>query len=199
MRARHPTDPAGAATAADVREAFDKARATDPVSAFGGIIGFNRAVTEAAARAITDTFFEAIVAPDYEPAALEVFAAKKNLRILRLSSTQASQDQWDLRVISDNGMLLQDRDRGSLDDAKLRIVSKRQPSEEEMRALRFAWIIAKHVKSNAIVYARDGQLVGVGVRRGPVGDEPLADVRDRGQRGRARPGLTAWTKRLEWA
>jgi phosphoribosylaminoimidazolecarboxamide formyltransferase/IMP cyclohydrolase len=156
------TNPCGAATAADAREAFDKARATDPVSAFGGIIGFNRAVTEAAARAISETFFEAIVAPDYEPAALEVFATKKNLRVLRVRSTQASEDQWDLRVISDNGMLLQDRDRGSLDDAKLRIVTERQPSEEEMRALRFAWIIAKHVKSNAIVYARDGQLVGVG-------------------------------------
>jgi len=156
------TNPCGAATADDAREAFDKARATDPVSAFGGIIGFNRVVTEAAARAIAETFFEAIVAPDYEPAALEVLATKKNLRVLRVRSTQASEDQWDLRLITDNGMLLQDRDRGSLDEAKLRVVTKRQPSEEEMRALRFAWIIAKHVKSNAIVYARDGQLVGVG-------------------------------------
>ena len=156
------TNPCGAATAPDVREAFEKARATDPVSAFGGIIGFNRVVTVAAARAIAETFFEAIAAPDYESAALEVLASKKNLRVMRVRTTRAATDQWDLRVISDNGMLLQDRDRGSLDDAKLRVVTDRQPTDEEMRALRFAWIIAKHVKSNAIVYARDGQLVGVG-------------------------------------
>jgi phosphoribosylaminoimidazolecarboxamide formyltransferase / IMP cyclohydrolase len=156
------TNPCGAATATDVREAFENARATDPVSAFGGIIGFNRTVTEAAARAIAETFFEAIAAPDYESAALDVLASKKNLRVMRVRTSHAAADRWDLRVISDNGMLLQDRDRGSLDDAKLRVVTDRQPTDEEMRALRFAWIIAKHVKSNAIVYARDGQLIGVG-------------------------------------
>jgi phosphoribosylaminoimidazolecarboxamide formyltransferase/IMP cyclohydrolase len=156
------TNPCGAATATGVGEAFENARATDPVSAFGGIIGFNRTVTEAAARAIAETFFEAIAAPDYEPAALEVLASKKNLRVMRVHSTHAAGEGWDLRVISDNGMLVQDADRGSLADAKLRVVSDRQPTDEEMRALRFAWIIAKHVKSNAIVYARDGQLIGVG-------------------------------------
>jgi phosphoribosylaminoimidazolecarboxamide formyltransferase/IMP cyclohydrolase len=156
------TNPCGAATAADVREAFEKARATDPVSAFGGIIGFNRTVTEAAARAIGETFFEAIAAPDYEPGALEVLTSKKNLRVMRVNSSVNRTSDYDLRVISDNGLLIQDRDRGLLDESKLRVVTNRQPTDEEMRALRFAWVLAKHVKSNAIVYAREGQLVGVG-------------------------------------
>jgi phosphoribosylaminoimidazolecarboxamide formyltransferase/IMP cyclohydrolase len=157
------TNPCGAATAAGgVLEAFEQAHATDPVSAFGGILGFNKTVTEAAARAIAETFFEAIVAPDYEPASLEIFATKKNLRVMRVAKEQTTGAQFDLRVISDNGLLIQDLDRGALVDAELRFVTSRRPSDEEMRALRFAWIVAKHVKSNAIVYARDGQLVGVG-------------------------------------
>jgi phosphoribosylaminoimidazolecarboxamide formyltransferase/IMP cyclohydrolase len=119
-------------------------------------------VTAAAARVIAETFFEAIAAPDYEPDALNVFASKKNLRVMRVHSSQTGGERLDLRVISDNGLLIQDRDLGTLDERKLRVVSVRQPTDEEMRALRFAWILAKHVKSNAIVYASDGQLVGVG-------------------------------------
>jgi len=153
------TNPCGAALGADVREAFEKAKATDPVSAFGGIIGFNRPVTGAAAEAIAGTFFEAIVAPDYDPQALDIFRSKKNLRVMR---TQASGgEQYDIRAIS-GGLLVQDKDRGVIDEAQLNIVSERQPTAEEMRALRFAWVICKHVKSNAIVYAREGQLVGAG-------------------------------------
>ncbi|HWN97943.1 MAG TPA: bifunctional phosphoribosylaminoimidazolecarboxamide formyltransferase/IMP cyclohydrolase [Blastocatellia bacterium] len=155
------TNPCGAATATNVREAFEKARATDPVSAFGGIIGFNRAVTEATARVIAGTFFEAIIAPDYEPGALDALAGKKSLRIMRMGSDAGDEALLDVRMIS-GGLLIQDRDRGTLDDADLRVVTDRVPTEEEMRALGFAWIIAKHVKSNAIVYARDGQLIGVG-------------------------------------
>jgi phosphoribosylaminoimidazolecarboxamide formyltransferase/IMP cyclohydrolase len=153
------TNPCGAATAETAREAFERAKATDPVSAFGGIAGFNRRVTAEAARAIAETFFEVIVAPDYEPEALEVFAAKKNLRVMKIG--QEASASMDLRTIS-GGLLVQDRDRGSLGDATLKVATVRQPTDEEARALRFAWIIAKHVKSNAIVYARDGQLVGVG-------------------------------------
>jgi phosphoribosylaminoimidazolecarboxamide formyltransferase/IMP cyclohydrolase len=153
------TNPCGAATAASVREAFEKAKATDPVSAFGGIVGFNRAVTTDAARAIAETFFEVIVAPEFESGALEVFASKKNLRVIKVNKSPTA--DIDLRSIS-GGILVQDRDRGSLGDSTLRVVTERQPTEEEVRALRFAWILAKHVKSNAIVYARDGQLVGVG-------------------------------------
>ncbi|MEW6129069.1 MAG: bifunctional phosphoribosylaminoimidazolecarboxamide formyltransferase/IMP cyclohydrolase [Acidobacteriota bacterium] len=153
------TNPCGAALGADVQEAFEKAKATDPVSAFGGIIGFNRTVTEAAARAIAGTFFEAIVAPDYEDSALDIFKAKKNLRLIKTRTSKNS--QYDIRSIS-GGLLVQDKDRGVIDEGKLRVVSSRQPDEAEMRALRFAWVLCKHVKSNAIVYANEGQLVGVG-------------------------------------
>ncbi|HEX8183753.1 MAG TPA: bifunctional phosphoribosylaminoimidazolecarboxamide formyltransferase/IMP cyclohydrolase, partial [Blastocatellia bacterium] len=155
------TNPCGVATAADVREAFEKAKATDPVSAFGGIVAFNRALTGAAARAVAETFFEVIVAPDYEPQALEALASKRNLRVIRLGEGASDGEPYDIRMIN-SGLLVQDRDRGKLDHGQLRVVSLRQPTDEEMRALGFAWTIAKHVKSNAIVYARDGQLVGVG-------------------------------------
>jgi phosphoribosylaminoimidazolecarboxamide formyltransferase / IMP cyclohydrolase len=155
------TNPCGAATAASVREAFERARATDPVSAFGGIVAVNRTLTAEAARLMAETFFEVIVAPDYEDGALEAFAAKKNLRVLRMGESGEYHKPFDLRLI-DSGLLVQDADRGRLDDAQPRVVTRREPTAEELRALRFAWIIAKHVKSNAIVYARDGQLVGVG-------------------------------------
>ena len=155
------TNPCGAALDTDVRVAFEKARTTDPVSAFGGIIGFNQKVTEAAARAISETFFEAIVAPDYDQLALEIFSAKKNLRVMRVGDTAPNNAQLDIRTIS-GGLLVQDKDRGLLDEVKVKTVTNRQASEQEMRALRFAWVICKHVKSNAIVYAREGQLVGVG-------------------------------------
>jgi phosphoribosylaminoimidazolecarboxamide formyltransferase / IMP cyclohydrolase len=155
------TNPCGAATAENVREAFERAKATDPVSAFGGIVAFNRALTADAARVMAETFFEVIVAPDYEDSALDIFAAKKNLRVIRMGKSKEYHKPFDLRLIG-SGLLVQDADRGTLDDVKPRVVTRREPSYEEMRALRFAWIIAKHVKSNAIVYARDGQLVGVG-------------------------------------
>ncbi|PYP85505.1 MAG: bifunctional phosphoribosylaminoimidazolecarboxamide formyltransferase/inosine monophosphate cyclohydrolase [Blastocatellia bacterium AA13] len=154
------TNPCGAATGSDVVEAFEKARATDPVSAYGGIIGFNRTVTEAAARAIAETFFEAIAAPDYDPEALAIFTSKKNLRVMRMGD-HTDRSPFDLRMIS-GGLLVQERDNVLLDEALMRVVSARTPSETEMRALHFAWVISKHVKSNAIVYAREDQLVGVG-------------------------------------
>lgn len=155
------TNPCGAAIGEDVREAFEKAKASDPVSAFGGIIGFNRTVTEAAAQSISETFFEAIVAPDYEQGALDILAAKKNLRLMRMGEDTSNATPLDIRSIS-GGLLVQDKDGGLIDESKLKIVTERKPSEEEMRALRFAWVLSKHVKSNAIVYAREGQLVGVG-------------------------------------
>ena len=155
------TNPCGVALGTDVREAFEKARATDPVSAFGGIIGCNQTVSEEAAKAISETFFEAIVAPGYEDDALRLLTTKKNLRILRIDPKTASEGQLDIRSIS-GGLLVQDKDLGSFDETQIKIVTKREPGEAELRALRFAWVICKHVKSNAIVYAREGQLVGVG-------------------------------------
>ncbi|HKP87458.1 MAG TPA: bifunctional phosphoribosylaminoimidazolecarboxamide formyltransferase/IMP cyclohydrolase [Blastocatellia bacterium] len=155
------TNPCGAATGEDAREAFEKAKATDPVSAFGGIVALNRTMTQEAARSIAETFFEVIAAPDYEPGAVEIFASKKNLRVMKMGEQGGDDRAFDIRLIG-SGLLVQDRDLGMLEDAELRIVTKREPSSEEMQALKFAWVIAKHVKSNAIVYARAGQLVGVG-------------------------------------
>jgi len=155
------TNPCGAATGTDPAEAFNKALATDPVSAYGGILAFNRTVSRDAALLIAKTFFEAIAAPDYEPGALDALSSRKNLRLLKVGSGSEDGPEYDLRVIS-GGFLVQDRDTSILDESTLRVVTTRQPTESEMRALRFAWILAKHVKSNAIVYAKEGQLVGVG-------------------------------------
>jgi phosphoribosylaminoimidazolecarboxamide formyltransferase/IMP cyclohydrolase len=155
------TNPCGAAIAADPAEAFNQALATDPVSAYGGIIAFNRTVSQEAAVSISKTFFEAIAAPNYEHGAIDALSSRRNLRLLRVAPGPAGGPQFDLRIIS-GGFLVQDRDSSILDESTLRVVTSRQPTEPEMRALRFAWIIAKHVKSNAIVYAREGQLVGVG-------------------------------------
>lgn len=154
------TNPAGVASAFNLEEAYRKALATDPVSAFGGIVSFNRAVDEQAARAAVEIFTEVIVAPHYADAALEVLKTKKNLRIL-----QVSQDELtfgvEFKQIS-GGMLAQTRDTHRLKREDLKVVTKREPSEEEIRALMFAWTVCKHTKSNAIVYAREGQTVGVG-------------------------------------
>jgi phosphoribosylaminoimidazolecarboxamide formyltransferase/IMP cyclohydrolase len=130
------------------------------VSAFGGIVAFNRKMNEAAARAVAEIFTEVLIAPDYEEAALEVLRTKKNLRVLRAGEPQMSEG-LEYRQIS-GGMLVQTRDTHRLTREALKVVTHRQPTEEETRALLFAWTVAKHTKSNAIVYAREGQTVGVG-------------------------------------
>jgi phosphoribosylaminoimidazolecarboxamide formyltransferase / IMP cyclohydrolase len=155
------TNPCGAAHGADAAAAFRGALATDPVSAYGGIVGFNIPVTEEAAREIAQIFFEVMVAPKYERGALEVLSARRNLRVMEIEGGAHGSRSMDIRLTS-AGILVQDPDTGKLDEANLRVVTTRKPTDEEMRALRFAWTVAKHVKSNAIVYARDGQLVGVG-------------------------------------
>lgn len=156
------TNPCGAAQGADVRDAYLRALAADPVSAFGGVIGVNREVDGTAAEEIAKLFVEAIVAPSFTPEALERFAGKKNLRLLELRPADSA---FVLKQVS-GGMLLQSADRGSLADVELKIATQRAPSDEEMEALRFAWTVCKHVKSNAIVYARAdggfGQTVGIG-------------------------------------
>ena len=154
------TNPAGVGLGNTPEEAYRKALATDPVSAFGGIVAFNRSVDEPAARAVTEIFTEVVVALDYEPGALEILKAKKNLRVLRVCERSTGAG-LEYRQIS-GGMLVQTRDVHKLKAEDLKIVSKRQPSEEEVRALLFAWTVCKHTKSNAIVYAREGQTVGVG-------------------------------------
>jgi phosphoribosylaminoimidazolecarboxamide formyltransferase / IMP cyclohydrolase len=152
------TNPAGTAIAVNVLEAYRRALETDPVSAFGGVIGINREVDEAAAEEIAKLFVEAIAAPSFSSQALTKFSAKKNLRLVQV---KAAPPRPVLKQVS-GGMLLQDADVRPLRKEDIRVVSKRQPTEDEMQAMLFAWKVCKHVKSNAIVYARNGQTVGVG-------------------------------------
>jgi len=157
------TNPCGAATGATVLEAYQKALAADPVSAFGGVIGINRTVDGDAAAEIAKLFVEAIAAPAFTPEARERFAAKKNLRLVQIKSAEikAAQPRHVVKHVS-GGLLLQDADTGKVEESELKVVSSRPPTAEELRSLLFAWRICKHVKSNAIVYAKDGQTLGVG-------------------------------------
>ncbi len=152
------TNPCGAATGATVLEAYRKALASDPVSAFGGVIGINREVDAAAAEEIAKLFVEAIAAPSFTPEALERFAAKKNLRLVEVRPAPVRPV---VKHVS-GGLLLQDADTGRVTEGELDVVTWRPPTAEELRNLLFAWRVCKHVKSNAIVYARDGQTIGVG-------------------------------------
>ena len=152
------TNPCGAATAGTVLDAYKKALEADPVSAFGGVIGINREVDGAAAEEIAKLFVEAIAAPGFTTEARERFAAKKNLRLVEVKAAPARQV---VKAVS-GGVLVQDADRGGVAESELRIVTQRHPSAQELRALQFAWRVSKHVKSNAIVYARDGQLISAG-------------------------------------
>jgi phosphoribosylaminoimidazolecarboxamide formyltransferase/IMP cyclohydrolase len=152
------TNPCGAATASTLVEAYKKALEADPVSAFGGVIGVNRPVDAETASEMAKLFVEAIAAPSFEPAALEKLATKKNLRLVEV---RHEPQKWVLKDVS-GGILLQDNDLLPLTGADLKVVTTRQPTAEEKRALLFAWKVCKHVKSNAILYARDGQTVGVG-------------------------------------
>jgi phosphoribosylaminoimidazolecarboxamide formyltransferase / IMP cyclohydrolase len=153
-------NPAGVGCAASLEEAYRRALATDPVSAFGGIVAFNRKVDEPAARAVTEIFTEVVVAPDFDEAAVEVLKSKKNLRILRAGETRPPEG-LDFKRIT-GGMLVQTRDTHRLTREELKVVTRRAPTEEELASLLFAWTVCKHTKSNAIVYARDSQTVGVG-------------------------------------
>ena len=152
------TNPCGCAEQTTLADAYRKALESDPVSAFGGVIGVNREIDEETAREMAKLFVEAIAAPGYSEAALAVFAAKKNLRLMRVAP---GLDRLVIKSIS-GGYLAQTADDAKLDRAQCRVVTKRAPSDEEWRDLEFAWKVAKHVKSNAIVYARSGQTVGVG-------------------------------------
>ena len=157
------TNPAGVALGESGEKAYRRALATDPASAFGGIVAFNRALDDAAAREVVEIFTEVIIAPDYDPAALEILKTKKNLRVLRPLNVGAPEQSHGLeyKQIS-GGMLVQTRDTHRLNREELKVVTKREPTEDEIKDLLFAWTVCKHTKSNAIVYARDGQTVGVG-------------------------------------
>ncbi|MGO9649289.1 MAG: bifunctional phosphoribosylaminoimidazolecarboxamide formyltransferase/IMP cyclohydrolase [Terriglobales bacterium] len=152
------TNPAGAATGKTLAEAYKKALECDPVSAFGGVIGVNRPIDGAAAEEMAKLFLEVIAAPKFDEAAKAKFSAKKNLRLVEIIDAP---QKWVLKNVS-GGMLVQDADIRPLHESDLKVVTKRPPTSEEKRALLFAWKVCKHVKSNAILYARDGQTVGVG-------------------------------------
>ncbi len=159
------TNPCGVATAPELYDAYIRARDTDPVSAYGGIVALNRPLDAPTAREIAVTFVEAIIAPGYSADALAILKDRKNLRLLEQASGGRREVTGDhgveVRRVS-GGMLVQDRDDVDLEPGALKVVTKRTPTEAEMRALRFAWRVAKHVKSNAIVLATENATVGIG-------------------------------------
>ena len=156
-------NPCGVALGATPVEAYVKARETDPVSAFGGVIAFNRTVDMATAKEITSTFVEVVIAPGFAEDALTELKRKKDLRLLDVGPlAKVKQDGFDLKKLV-GGLIVQDRDLGVLTDLRaLQVPTIRKPTDEEYAACAFAWTVCKHVKSNAIIYARPGQTVGIG-------------------------------------
>ena len=155
-------NPCGTGEQPTLREAYLKALASDPVSAFGGVLAFNREVDAATAEEVAKLFVECIAAPGFAPRAKEILAAKKNLRLLELPLTGLEPErELQLKRIL-GGMLIQQPDLGELNPAELKTVTKRAPTDGEMSAMKFAWKVAKHVKSNAIVFAKDGATLGIG-------------------------------------
>ncbi len=156
-------NPCGAATAESPHGAFLKARECDPESAFGGIVAFNTEVDETVASELSAMFLEVVVAPGYTEKALSLLSTKQNLRIMRTSNlTKKPRSRLDIKKVV-GGALMQDSDlRADEDFINFKVVTKREPTDEELLALRFAWKICKHVKSNAVVFAREGQTIGIG-------------------------------------
>lgn len=155
------TNPCGAAAGAGLSEAYQKALACDPVSAFGSVIGFNRRVDARTAEQMAELFVEAVIAPGYEPEAVHLFAKKKTLRLMEIGGAGNETADFDFKRIL-GGFLVQELDRFRVRREALKTVTARTPSEEELNDLLFAWVVCKHVKSNAIVYAREGQTLGIG-------------------------------------
>jgi phosphoribosylaminoimidazolecarboxamide formyltransferase/IMP cyclohydrolase len=155
------TNPCGCAAQATLAESYKKAHETDPVSAYGGVLGVNRPLDGETAGQIGKTFVEAIAAPGYTPEALERLSGKKNLRLIEMDASASLEKEFHLEQVS-GGLLVQEKDRHVLSAGDLKTVTVRRPTEEQVAGLLFAWKVCKHVKSNAIVYARDGQVVGVG-------------------------------------
>ncbi|HVF30954.1 MAG TPA: bifunctional phosphoribosylaminoimidazolecarboxamide formyltransferase/IMP cyclohydrolase [Pyrinomonadaceae bacterium] len=156
------TNPSGVGIGITNEEAYRRALSTDPVSAFGGIVAFNRSVDAEVARSVIDVFSEVIVAPEYDDEAVEIFKSKKNLRVLKVASTDhAQRSAIEYKQIS-GGFLVQEMDAYKVGETDLKTVSKRRPNPEELRAMLLAWRVCKHVKSNAIVLANEFQTIGVG-------------------------------------
>lgn len=155
-------NPCGVATGSSLKEAYEKALACDPVSAFGGIVALNGTLDADAASEIIKIFTEVIIAPDATDEAKALIASKKNLRLLLTGGLADPREEGTMVKSVSGGLLVQSRDNGNVDDLDLKVVTKRQPTEQEMADLKFAFRVGKHVKSNAIVYVKDGATVGVG-------------------------------------
>ncbi|EKO3957335.1 bifunctional phosphoribosylaminoimidazolecarboxamide formyltransferase/IMP cyclohydrolase [Vibrio fluvialis] len=155
-------NPCGVALGGDILEAYNRAYQTDPTSAFGGIIAFNRELDAATATAIVERqFVEVIIAPSVSAEAIDVVAAKKNVRLLECGEWHSKTTGFDVKRVN-GGLLVQDRDQGMVTLGNLKVVSQRQPTEEELKDALFCWKVAKYVKSNAIVYAKGDMTIGVG-------------------------------------
>ena len=180
------TNPCGVGVADTIEVACQKACDADPISIFGGILGFNRPVTAACAARLSDIFLEVIAAPGFTPEARELLMAKKNLRLLEVGAAQATSTReypFALRSVS-GGALVQDRDLQPIDRTAFRCVTARAPTEDEWSQLLFAWAVVRHVKSNAIVLARDDQTIGVGAgQMNRVGAAQIA-IQQAGERAR---------------
>ncbi len=157
------TNPCGVALGEDQLNTFIVAREVDATSAFGGILGFNRPVTAQTAEEIVKNFVEAVVAPGFEPEALELFATKKNVRLMLMPETGSTGEagKLDLKRIG-GGLLVQSPDTLTYVEEQLKVASERKPNDREIEDMKFAWIVAKHVKSNAIVYAKGQEILGIG-------------------------------------
>ena len=155
-------NPCGVGLGADLKEAYARALACDPVSAFGGIVAVNRRLDRATAEQVCETFTEVVIAPEADEDAVAVFEAKKNLRLLVTGAMPDAFSAGEVFRSVSGGFLVQSRDTARLTAADLKVVTKRSPTDEEVRDMLFAFTVAKHVKSNAIVFARNGQTLGVG-------------------------------------
>jgi phosphoribosylaminoimidazolecarboxamide formyltransferase/IMP cyclohydrolase len=155
------TNPCGVAIGSTPHEAYQRALATDPVSSFGGIVALNRPVDAAVAEAIAKVFTEVVVAPSFEPAALSLLRNKKNLRLIQSSEIGVRPSESDLKHVA-GGILVQDQDLLGIRDIDFKVVSSRQPTEQEWQALKFGWRVVKCVKSNAIVYCASDRTIGIG-------------------------------------
>jgi phosphoribosylaminoimidazolecarboxamide formyltransferase/IMP cyclohydrolase len=156
------TNPCGVGQGCDLRDAWDKAYATDTKAPFGGIIATNQAMDLACAEAIAEIFSEVIVSPDFTPEAMDLLQRKKNLRLIQLLQNPQSAMPWDIRSVGADSFLMQERDQREIVESELKVVSRRKPSDVELQAMVFGWRVVKHVKSNAIIYVGPDRTLGIG-------------------------------------
>ncbi|MDB6125378.1 MAG: purH [Pedosphaera sp.] len=182
------TNPCGMGQGTTLREAWDKAYATDKQAPFGGIIAVNQPLDLACAEAIVEIFSEVIVAPDFLPDALALLQRKKNLRLLKVLKNPLSAKPWDVRSVGADSFLLQERDLKITRASDLKIVTKRQPTETELQAMLFGWRVVKHVKSNAIVYVGADRTLGIGAGQMSRVDSSRIAVWKAGEAGLSLPG-----------